>query len=464
MIALNGSETFRSAFIDRITGKPPRKFEKAWRGLVGHNGETDVTVVYTDVDGSRAAILIEDKIDAKFQKDQAMRCRVRGEVGVKNGDWTGFTTCLCAPKAYATPYFAGPDWDRAVCLEEVVDMLKKCDDDYAAFLADAIGRAVNKYHNGGFVEVPAASAFWKRYGELCLAEFPDLPISRLAERQGVAGPWPGFAADRLHHRVRLEHKPQFNCVDLTLKDYTYQQALERLSGRLPDGFAIKSTPPSSAVRIEVPHIVATEPFDDQIEAVRGVFKAARRTLLLWPKFRSLLDFPKPIEEGEKLTVPTVATSKLDLSLCSLPRGGWQTGDWTDRERLEALANYVPVFAGPNFEIGRWPRIPLDPYEGQSLIFEIAPEIAQFQKALYEYGWVLGTEWNWPEWAKTEEAQALSGDAAALLKAVIEQLQRVLTVRLRIARAQEKTVLIEDFRSGLFVRIVQRAAAILAENS
>jgi hypothetical protein len=298
MIALNGSETFRNAFIHRITGETPPGFEKAWRGLVGHNGETDVTVVYIDGSGGRAAILIEDKIDAKFQKDQAKRCRERGELGVNNGDWTRFKTCLCAPKAYASPYVAGPDWDRAVCLEEVVDMLKQSDDDYAPFLADAIGRAVNKHANGGFVEVPAASAFWKRYSQLGHAEFPDLPILRLAERQGAAGPWPGFAADRLHHRVRLEHKPQLKCVDLTLKGYTYQQALERLSGRLPEGFAVKSTPPSSAIRIEAPPVVAAEPFDDQIDVVRGVFKAARRLLLLWPKVRPLLDFPEPITEDE----------------------------------------------------------------------------------------------------------------------------------------------------------------------
>jgi hypothetical protein len=108
--------------------------------------------------------------------------------------------------------------------------------------------------------------------------------------------------------------------------------------------------------------------------------------------------------------------------------------------------------------------PADPYEGQSITFHIAPEITQFQRELYEYGWVLDTTWNWPEWAKTEEAQVLFEDSAALAKATAEQLQHVLTVRLRIARVQEKTVLIEDFRSGLFVRIVRRATAILAENS
>jgi hypothetical protein len=464
MIALNGSETFRNAFIGKATGETSTKFKKAWRGLADYTGETDVTVLYTGADGSRAAILIEDKIDAQFQKDQAKRCRARGELGVTNGDWTRFKTCLCAPEVYAKPYAEGPDWDRVVSIEVVVAMLAQCADEYAPFLTEAIRRAVIKYDNGGFVENLAASEFWKRYRQLCLEEFPDLALSAFSERQTAAGPWPGFAADRLHHRLRLEHKPMSNCVDLTLKDFKYQQVLDRLSGRLPDGFAIKSTPPSSAIRIEAPHIVATEPFDDQIDAVRGILKAARRLLLLWPKVRPLLDFPEPIEEDEILPLAPVVTPKLDLSLSALPRGGWQTGDWTDRQKLKALAKYDTVFTNPDFEFGRWPRIPSDPYQGQSITFEIAPEITQFQKDLYDYGWVLDTEWNWPEWAKTEEAQALFEDGAALSKGTIEQLQHVLTVRLRIARVQEKTVLVEDFRSGLFLRIVRRAAVILAENS
>jgi hypothetical protein len=103
MIALNGSGMFRNAFICKATGEMSAAFEKAWRGRADHNGETDVTVVYTDSDGSRAAVLIENKIDAPFQKDQAKRYRERGELGVSNGDWTRFKTCLCAPKAYASP-------------------------------------------------------------------------------------------------------------------------------------------------------------------------------------------------------------------------------------------------------------------------------------------------------------------------------------------------------------------------
>ena len=323
MIALNGSETFRNAFIHKITSETPTGFEKAWRGLVGHNGETDVTVVYTDADGNRAAILIEDKVDAKFQKDQAKRCRERGEFGIRDGDWTRFTTCLCAPKAYATPYVAGPDWGGAIFLEEIVALLAECDDPYAVFLAEAIRRAVTMYGEGGFVENLAASAFWKSYRQLCLAEFPDLEISAISEHQSAFGPWPRFAASRLHYQLRLEHKPLNDCVDLTLKDFKFQQALDRLSGRLPDGFAVQSTPPSSAIRIEAPHVIATKPFDDQIDAVRGVFNAVRRLLRLWPKVRSLLDFPEPIEEDEKLVVATVARLKRDLSLCSVPRGGWQ---------------------------------------------------------------------------------------------------------------------------------------------
>ena len=133
-------------------------------------------------------------------------------------------------------------------------------------------------------------------------EFPDLPISRLAERNGAAGPWPAFAAGRLHHRVRLEHKPQFKSVDLTLQDYTYQQALERLSGRLPEGFAVKSTPPSSAIRIEAPR--------RRYRSIRRSDRRRQRRLQggqaparSWPKVRPLLDFPEPIKKTKNSWLP-----------------------------------------------------------------------------------------------------------------------------------------------------------------
>jgi hypothetical protein len=101
-----------------------------------------------------------------------------------------------------------------------------------------------------------------------------------------------------------------------------------------------------------------------LEAVRGVFKAARRLLLLWPKLRPLLDFPEPIKEDDDIPAARpVAAPKLELSLSSLPRGGWQTGGWTDREKLEALAKYVAVFTDPGLRIWTMATDPLGPLPG-----------------------------------------------------------------------------------------------------
>ncbi len=73
------------------------------RSVTTDQGETDVLVIYqsTEVFG-RVAILIEDKIRAGFQPNQAERYRMRGEKGKSSQLWDHFWTCLIAPERYAT--------------------------------------------------------------------------------------------------------------------------------------------------------------------------------------------------------------------------------------------------------------------------------------------------------------------------------------------------------------------------
>ncbi len=72
------------------------------RSVTTDQGETDVLVIYksTEVFG-RVAILIEDKIRAGFQPNQAERYRMRGKEGTSSGEWDHFWTCLIAPERYA---------------------------------------------------------------------------------------------------------------------------------------------------------------------------------------------------------------------------------------------------------------------------------------------------------------------------------------------------------------------------
>jgi hypothetical protein len=59
-----------------------------------------VVVVFRRSDGTTQALLIENKIDAKWQAEQAARYRVRGDKGIEAEDWQAYRTVLVAPDQF----------------------------------------------------------------------------------------------------------------------------------------------------------------------------------------------------------------------------------------------------------------------------------------------------------------------------------------------------------------------------
>lgn len=137
----------------------------------------------------------------------------------------------------------------------------------------------------------------------------------------------------------------------------------------------------------------------------------------------------------------------------MEKGEWQKGDWTDQQRLEALAKYVPIFTAPGFKF--YEDMPARVEGGliQMGWTSYGPEAEAFIQDAYDYGWVQGTSWS--EWMQTEEAQSLSQDPERMAMATVEQLAKVLTVSLRRDRFMEGS-LASDFESGLIIRAVKRA--------
>jgi hypothetical protein len=296
LTALHISQDFRTALIEKFAGMKPVEFLGAWRSVFNQYGETDVLVLVRVDGGDRLALMIEDKIDAIFQEQQAERYRRRGNLGIAEGHWDRYLTCLCAPKAFAEPQVTSGDWDRVVFVEDIEQALAAIDGLSASFLRRAIRQAVEKKENGGSHENAHATEFWRRYVELCREEFPDVMMSPLRRRQTEYDPWPRFASNELPANVRLEHKAWKGHMDLTFQKRSYREVTERLSGMLPPGLTVANTSPSAAVRASTSRLVATDSFDPQIEAVRTSFKTVRRLIALWPELRERMGYEAPIHE------------------------------------------------------------------------------------------------------------------------------------------------------------------------
>lgn len=129
-----------------------------------------------------------------------------------------------------------------------------------------------------------------------------------------------------------------------------------------------------------------------------------------------------------------------------------------KEQIRALADFWPVFANPKFVYETE-----DKHEKRADGVLVMPsstlssEAYAFHKMVYREGWIL-REFDWPEWAGTDEFNNLFGKKGAVAKASVQQLAQLLTALTRKERFCEGTMA-SAYSDGLLARIMQRAGAL-----
>lgn len=131
------------------------------------------------------------------------------------------------------------------------------------------------------------------------------------------------------------------------------------------------------------------------------------------------------------------------------------GEPTLKERLAALAAFVPVFEGPDFVFGEWQGA-----AGQMPWFRLSDDARSFVSTASRFGWVV-PGFDWPSWQRTEVARHLLSNPQSIETATAEDLERLLTVHVRLDRFSEGH-LASAFESGQLPAIARRAAALLKE--
>ena len=93
---LNTSSQFATWFYKKILQKPPvLNIVKAYHSVSDPNlGESDIIILYNN----SHAILVENKISAITQPNQARRYILRGDKGITSRFWGSYSTCIIAPE------------------------------------------------------------------------------------------------------------------------------------------------------------------------------------------------------------------------------------------------------------------------------------------------------------------------------------------------------------------------------
>ncbi|HET7168047.1 MAG TPA: DUF6508 domain-containing protein [Candidatus Limnocylindrales bacterium] len=130
-----------------------------------------------------------------------------------------------------------------------------------------------------------------------------------------------------------------------------------------------------------------------------------------------------------------------------------------RDRLRAIGTFVAELEAPGFEAGRWHRSEITRREGDTDIwtmpwFELSDRASAFVSTLAG----IMVVFDWPTWARTDEAQTLHDDRQALSTATYDQLTKLATAVIREDRFNEGA-LAASLESGLMAAIARRAAAL-----
>ena len=122
-----------------------------------------------------------------------------------------------------------------------------------------------------------------------------------------------------------------------------------------------------------------------------------------------------------------------------------------KDRLNALAEFLPTLESPDFEFG---HLVVEP--GVFPYYSFSDDSSRFIHVCNEMKWVIPFDWS--EWKESPEAVRLRAEPSVLEAATPEQLQRLLTVLIRQERFVDGA-LESAFESGLLVRILRRVAAL-----
>jgi hypothetical protein len=240
-------------------------------------GEADLLVVYRVEGNRKIALLIEDKIRAVFQPNQAQRYHERGEAGIWEKRWDEYWTCLVAPKCYIQE---GHGFHASLCLEKIKDWLAVDEPRRHGFKDKIIEHAIKKAETSGVQRVDLImTKFRQSYYDFATDFF------RSAQKNvTMRAPAPTYQGDTwFEHRsgllpkgIYVNYKSPRGFVDLTFPNTDAEQ-LKDLQKYLEPGMRVEQTGNSSAVRLEVP---AINRFDDFAEEKDRIHKALTEVVRL----------------------------------------------------------------------------------------------------------------------------------------------------------------------------------------
>jgi hypothetical protein len=244
----------------------------AWHSVVaGDNRESDLLFIFLSQSGERIAILIENKIDAPPQPQQAQGYRNRGEQGEVDGFWDSFKTCLIAPERYLASSRQTELYDHEVSYEEILAYFssRRFRDNRFGYKAKVIQEAIEQNRRGYQpVFSREMTAFVEKYVMYAQRHFPQLGV-QAAKPRPAGSTWIKFRPAGLATSIDLCHQMTAGYAKVFFTGAIEQ--LEAITNKyapyLTEYQLISAAGKSVSITVEVPKLEPLQPFEQQQEKV-----------------------------------------------------------------------------------------------------------------------------------------------------------------------------------------------------
>lgn len=293
------SPSFLKWFQDLVFGKnsPRLNFVSARRSVRYAFGEIDLEIVLTDRSGKEVRLLIENKVKAGFQPQQAERYQDSGNSHVASKDGATYYTVLIAPEQYFGKDPSTKGFDKTLTYQKVLDWFKQAAElgarrEYKiALLTSAIEKGTIGWQ---LIEDAPVTHFWQAYYALACDIAPELEMKEPTGKPSGAGFIYFRPREHLPRGFEICHKFKKEHVDLHIKGMggRLNEVDRALRAHFRHGMKTFSAGVSAAIRVEVPRLDPGRPFSDQQSEARAGLEAAK-VLLSWFKEKKQF-MPTPV--------------------------------------------------------------------------------------------------------------------------------------------------------------------------
>ncbi len=266
---LHSPGALQSAF-GRLCAAAGAEFRGAWVSHSDTDGESDLIVSF-QVGRQTTVLLVENKITATFQPNQALRYTDRALRWQEQYNVLTKTVLIC-PEAYLARGTAEL-FDVRYSYEKIVETLDGVQDPRSKFLARCLNDGIVAYRRG-YQMVPDAevTSVWAVIWNIAQRETPDLRMTRPAEKPGRST-WVyfydplGFDA-AVRGKCVIAYKAERGQVDLqfsSMRPETLASLVHDLP--LPADTEIVKAEKSASLRSFVPKVEFTKPAGPQEGAI-----------------------------------------------------------------------------------------------------------------------------------------------------------------------------------------------------